>query len=171
YTTRARSVQRFWFGAKQFRELRGAYSDLGHRCRLPERALRQRTQRHHARVRIAGRPYDAALRVSVEAKPTRVGACDAIGEQLAEQRIRSVRNVLRRARAVDDALNLHAMAHQASALAMEKFKAMLAAFGADDLAGKDAQPSSRLQLGDARCDLRRAAMAVHIPPRPQMAQK
>src|SRR6185312_11332118 len=63
------------------------------------------------------------------------------------------------------------MAHQAATLAMEKLEAVLASFGADDLAGEDTQPSGRLQLSDTRCDLGRAAMTMHVPPWPQMAQK
>ena len=146
-------------------------ADVGDGDDLPERAAGHRAEAEQAGMGLAVRPDQAALAVDVEAEPVGVGAGMAGRDQPAQQRLGRARQVALRPGAVDDAARGQGPGLVGVAGAPLDLDMVPPVVEGGGLAGDDLEPPARLHLGHLGGDGGGEAVAVDVPPWPQVAHE
>ena len=111
------------------------------------------------------------LRVDIEPESRRIGPGVAARDQTAQDRLARPRKVALRSGAVDDPADPEGLLHVGAARAVRHGDAVAFPDIAARLAADDGQLSPRDHRVDPRRHLRREAVAVNVPPRPQVAKE
>jgi hypothetical protein len=154
-----------------FRDGAGLDTDIGHGGNFPKGTPAHGTYRGDSWIWCSIRGNEPTLRIDFKSKALRVGTRASARDQIRKERSRGLLHIACQSRAIDDPGKAHLFFIQLAAPAPRDKRLLSLQSCCCDLARPDGKTSKPFQRGNSDRNGRGYAMAMNLPPRPEVPQK